>query len=51
MSADFTAGSFEEYLDVIQSGLSKLDGRLYYRGQSKRIIEGYPLKPSIDTIT
>ena len=47
MSADFTVNSFEEYLEVIQSGLSKLDGRLYYRGQSKRIIEGYPLKPSI----
>ena len=47
MSADFTVNSFEEYLGVIQTDLSGLDGRLYYRGQSKRTIEGYPLMPSI----
>ncbi len=45
MSAEFTITSFEGFLKVIKEEL-KID-RPYYRGQSKRIIEGYPLMPSI----
>lgn len=50
MSADFTVESFEEYLKIIRSELqpgSEGPKRLYYRGQSKRITDGYHLKPSI----
>lgn len=45
MSADFRVSSFEEYLHVIKAEI-KLD-RPYYRGQSKRFVDGYELMPSI----
>ena len=46
MSAGFEIESFEEYLKTVRNELPK--GRIYFRGQSKRIIEpGYTLKPSI----
>lgn len=51
MSEVFTVNSFEDYLYVLQTELKdlneELEGRLYYRGQSKRSEEGYALKPSI----
>ena len=51
MSEVFTVNSFEDYLRVLQTELKdlneELEGRLYYRGQSKRSEEGYALKPSI----
>lgn len=45
MSAEFTIKSFEDYLTVIRDEL-KID-HPYYRGQTKRITDGYELKPSI----
>jgi len=46
MSADFTINSFEDYLKTVRSELPS--GRIYFRGQSKRIQEpSYTLKPSI----
>lgn len=50
MSTPFEIDSFDEYLNTIQKELG-LNGehkrRLYFRGQSKRVHENYPLKPSI----
>lgn len=45
MSTPFLIESFEEYLDTVRRELPK--GRIYFRGQSKLVSEGYPLKPSI----
>lgn len=45
MSAEFTIYTFEEYLKVIKDEL--LFKSPYYRGQSRRFCEGYPLIPSI----
>lgn len=45
MSAEFTISSLEDFLEVIKDELKM--NRPYYRGQSKRTIEGYPLMPSI----
>ncbi len=45
MSAEFRISSFEEFLSVIKDELTLK--RPYYRGQSKRNIDGYPLMPSI----
>lgn len=50
MSTPFEIESFDEYLNTIhrelgQSGEGKR--RLYFRGQSKRTIDGYPLTPSV----
>lgn len=45
MSAEFTIYTFEEYLKVIKDELQF--SRPYYRGQSIRFCEGYPLIPSI----
>ncbi len=46
MSSGFEVDSFEKYLKTVREELPK--GRIYFRGQSKRIIEsGYTLKPSI----
>lgn len=46
MSAGFEIDSFEDYLKTVRNELPK--GRIYFRGQSKRITEpGYTLKPSI----
>jgi hypothetical protein len=49
---EFTINSFEEYLNTIQNELGDTDSsgkqvRRYFRGQSKRAIDGYDLKPSI----
>lgn len=50
MSTSFEIESFDEYLNTIhrelgQNGEGKR--RLYFRGQSKRAAEGYPLTPSV----
>lgn len=50
MSTPFEIESFDEYLNTIHSELGQNgDGkrRLYFRGQSKRATEGYPLTPSV----
>ncbi|MFM0428453.1 FRG domain-containing protein [Paraburkholderia aspalathi] len=50
MSTPFEIESFDEYLNTIHKEL-RANGenkrRLYFRGQSKRATEGYPLTPSI----
>lgn len=45
MSTPFLIESFEEYLDTVRKELPK--GRIYFRGQSRLVSEGYPLRPSI----
>ncbi|MFN3731086.1 FRG domain-containing protein [Comamonas testosteroni] len=50
MSTPFEIESFDEYLNTIHSELGQNgDGkrRLYFRGQSKRAMDGYPLTPSV----
>lgn len=50
MSTLFEIESFDEYLNTIHSELGQNgEGkrRLYFRGQSKRATEGYPLTPSV----
>lgn len=50
MSTPFEIDSFDEYLNTIQKELGangEHKRRLYFRGQSKRVHEDYPLKPSI----
>lgn len=50
MSTPFEIGSFDEYLSIIHSELGQNgEGkrRLYFRGQSKRAADGYPLTPSV----
>lgn len=50
MSTPFEIENFDEYLNTIHKELStngEQKRRLYFRGQSKRVHEGYPLKPSI----
>jgi hypothetical protein len=50
MSTPFEIESFDEYLSTIHNELvSHVEsrGRLYFRGQSKRASEGYPLTPSV----
>ena len=49
---EFTIHSFEDYLSTVRNELSNttLKGkqvRRYFRGQSKRALEGYDLKPSL----
>jgi len=49
---EFTIGSFEDYLRIVRDELGSggshdENKRLYFRGQSKRVTEGYDLKPSI----
>ena len=49
---EFTIDSFEEYLRIVRDELGASEqngkkGRHYFRGQSKRAIEGYDLIPSI----
>ena len=44
MSAEFTIKSFEDYLKKIEEIQI---AHPYYRGQTKRITDGYELKPSI----
>ncbi len=50
MSTPFEIASFDEYLNTIHKELgSHADNkrRLYFRGQSKRAADGYPLTPSV----
>ena len=50
MSTPFEIESFDEYLNTIHSELGqngKGKRRLYFRGQSKRTTDGYPLTPSV----
>lgn len=50
MSTPFEIESFDEYLHTIHSELGQngeSKRRLYFRGQSKRATEGYPLTPSV----
>lgn len=50
MSTPFEIESFDEYLNTIHSELGQNSAgkrRLYFRGQSKRATEGYPLTPSV----
>lgn len=49
MSTPFRIESFEEYLETVRKELPK--GRIYFRGQSKLVSEGYPLKSSIGRYT
>ena len=45
MTTPFVVESFEAYLDTVRNELP--EGRKYFRGQSKLISDGCPLKPSI----
>src|SRR5689334_16344054 len=45
MSTPFVIDNFQEYLDTVRKELPK--SRTYFRGQSKLVSAGYPLKPSI----
>jgi hypothetical protein len=45
MSTPFLIESFEEYLETVRKELPK--GRIYFRGQSKLVSEGYSLTSSI----
>jgi hypothetical protein len=45
MSTPFLIESFEEYLETVRKELPK--GRIYFRGQSQLVSEGYPLKSSL----
>jgi len=45
MSTPFLIGSFEKYLDTVRSELPGC--RIYFRGQSKSVSDGYSLKSSI----
>jgi len=50
MSTPFEIENFDEYLNTIHKELgshSEKKRRLYFRGQSKRATEGYPLTPSV----
>jgi hypothetical protein len=49
MTTPFEISSFEEYLATVKSELP--NGRKYFRGQSKRASEGYPLKCSMGRYT
>lgn len=54
MSTSFEIESFDEYLTTIHNELGQNgEGkrRLYFRGQSKRASEGYPLTPSVARYT
>ena len=45
MSAPIEVRTFEDYLKTVKDELP--EGRKYFRGQTKRYSDGYPLKPSI----
>jgi hypothetical protein len=50
MSTPFEIESFDEYLNTIHKELGgqvETKRRLYFRGQSKRAADGYPLTPSV----
>lgn len=45
MSAEFIVDTFEKYLDIVKNEIDKKNR--YYRGQGKRVVDGYPLWSSI----
>ena len=45
MSAKFIVDTFEEYLNIVKNEIDKT--KCYYRGQSKRVVDGYQLWSSI----
>ena len=45
MSAEFIVDTFEEYLNIVKNEIDKT--KCYYRGQSKRVVDGYQLWSSI----
>ena len=45
MSTPFEIDNFQDYLDTVRNELPK--GRIYFRGQSKLVSAGFPLKSSI----
>ena len=45
MSAEFIVDTFEKYLDIIKNEIDKT--KRYYRGQGKRVVDGYQLWSSI----
>lgn len=45
MSADYIVTSFQSYLEIVRDEITVK--RPYYRGQSKRVTDGYSLRPSI----
>lgn len=49
MSTPFEIDSFEEYLRTVREELPS--GRIYFRGQSKRVVDGFALRPSIARYT
>ncbi len=46
MSTPLKIETFEEYLNIVRNELPE-EGRNYFRGQTRLISAGYPLKPSI----
>jgi hypothetical protein len=46
MNADFTVGSFEQFLGIVRDEIKHVQ-RKYYRGQNKTTAMGYPLVPSL----
>lgn len=45
MSAEFIVDNFEKYLDIVKNEIDIT--KRYYRGQGKRVVDGYPLWSSI----
>ena len=45
MSAEFIVDTFEEYLNIVKNEIDKT--KCYYRGQGKRVVDGYHLWSSI----
>lgn len=45
MSAEFIVDTFEKYLDIVKNEIDKT--KRYYRGQEKRVVDGYLLWSSI----
>jgi hypothetical protein len=45
MSAEFIVDTFEKYLDIVKNEIDKT--KRYYRGQSKRVVDGYQLWSSL----
>ena len=45
MSAEFIVGTFEDYLRIVKNEIDKT--KRYYRGQGKRVVDGYQLWSSI----
>lgn len=45
MSGEFIVDTFEKYLDIVKNEIDKT--KRYYRGQEKRVADGYQLWSSI----